>query len=196
MAETTKCSRCKAYWTPDSEADRKSSGALYRTCQKCRQRKRDEDVRFRCPHGKRKCRCLECGGTSMCEHAIRKRICKQCSTAQWLVHLQEKAISVMLKKSELDRWKTTIDFLGCGPQELKEYIESKMKPGMTWENINLDHYKPKAAFDLDDPAEFLRCVHYTNLQPLIARDNFVKGSAWSDEDEKYWRENVIDKSLL
>ena len=31
-----------------------------------------------CEHGRRRCRCKECGGSEICEHGRNRRFCKQC----------------------------------------------------------------------------------------------------------------------
>jgi hypothetical protein len=70
----------------------------------------------------------------------------------------------------------TFDLIGCSPNFLKQYIESKFQEGMTWENYgrfgwHIDHIKPCVRFDLSKPKERAKCFHYTNLQPLWWRDN-------------------------
>ena len=69
--------------------------------------------------------------------------------------------------------------LGCLVPELKLHLESKFKPGMTWENWgvhgwHIDHIKPLDFFNLQDREEFLKACHYTNLQPLWAEENLLK----------------------
>jgi len=69
--------------------------------------------------------------------------------------------------------------LGCTTEELKQYLESKFQSGMTWDNWSIDgwhidHIKPLASFDLTDRQQFLEACHYTNLQPLWAKDNIIK----------------------
>jgi hypothetical protein len=69
--------------------------------------------------------------------------------------------------------------LGCTIDELKKYLESKFQPGMTWDNWtkdgwHIDHIKPLASFDLSDRNQLLEACHYTNLQPLWAKDNLSK----------------------
>ena len=69
--------------------------------------------------------------------------------------------------------------LGCTIEELKKHLESRFRPGMTWENWSptgwhIDHIKPLASFDLTDRAQFLQACHYTNLQPLWAAENLRK----------------------
>ncbi len=71
---------------------------------------------------------------------------------------------------------STIELLGCEVSFLKQHLESKFKPGMTWENHgvhgwHIDHIRPCASFDLSKPDEQQKCFHYTNLQPLWAEDN-------------------------
>src|SRR3990167_3147719 len=65
--------------------------------------------------------------------------------------------------------------LGCTIFEFKNYIESKFQPDMSWDKmgqIHLDHIIPLSSFDLTDKSQLVKAVHYTNLQPLWAIDNF------------------------
>jgi hypothetical protein len=71
--------------------------------------------------------------------------------------------------------------LGCTIPELKLRLESMFKPGMTWDNWSyrgwhIDHIKPLSSFDLTNRAEFLKAVHYTNLQPLWGKENLIKNN--------------------
>jgi len=70
--------------------------------------------------------------------------------------------------------------LGCGINELKEYLESLFLEGMTWENHgihgwHIDHIIPLSSFDLTDRGQILIACNYKNLQPLWAKDNLSKG---------------------
>ena len=52
---------------------------------------------------------------------------------------------------------------------------------MTWENHgvwHIDHIKPCCQFNLIDEEEQKKCFHYTNLQPLWAKDNLSKGGKY------------------
>lgn len=74
---------------------------------------------------------------------------------------------------------STIKNLGCSIDNFKVYLESKFKDGMTWDNHgihgwHIDHVIPLAQFDLTNKDEFLKAVHYTNLQPLWSVDNWRK----------------------
>ena len=64
--------------------------------------------------------------------------------------------------------------------------ESLFQSGMTWENHgkygwHIDHIRPCSSFDLTDPEQQKLCCHYTNLQPLWAKDNLSKGYKWDGE---------------
>ncbi len=71
--------------------------------------------------------------------------------------------------------------LGCNIEQLKKYLESKFQSGMSWDNYGLhgwhiDHIKPLSIFNLEDRNQLLEACHYTNLQPLWAKDNLIKGN--------------------
>lgn len=75
----------------------------------------------------------------------------------------------------------TKKLLGCDPDFLKQYIEKQFTKGMSWDNYgyygwHIDHIKPCSSFDLTDPKEQEKCFHYTNLQPLWAKENLLKSN--------------------
>ena len=75
--------------------------------------------------------------------------------------------------------KRTLELLGCSVEFLKKHLESKFKDDMSWENHSfkgwhIDHILPCASFDLSNPEEQMKCFHWSNMQPLWARDNLKK----------------------
>jgi len=73
---------------------------------------------------------------------------------------------------------STKELLGCTVEFLKKHLQSKFKSGMSFENYgkwHVDHIKPCIKFDLSKPEEQHKCFHYTNLQPLWAKENWKKG---------------------
>lgn len=75
--------------------------------------------------------------------------------------------------------KTSMELLGCSMEEFKIHLEKQFTKGMSWKNYgyygwHIDHIKPCASFDLSDPKQQRKCFHYTNLQPLWAKDNYAK----------------------
>ena len=90
-------------------------------------------------------------------------------------------IYLALKVKGISKSKRTMKLLGCTVEELWKHLESKFQPGMTKENYgkwHVDHIKPCASFDLTDPKQQFICFHYTNLQPLWAKDNIRKGAKY------------------
>jgi hypothetical protein len=75
------------------------------------------------------------------------------------------------------------ELLGCTVDQLRAHLEAQFKPGMTWANHSfigwhLDHIRPLASFNLADPEQQKRAFHFSNLQPLWAKDNFDKSDVW------------------
>jgi len=82
-----------------------------------------------------------------------------------------------LKIKNITKKNKTFDIVGCTPQELLEYIESKFTNGMSWDNYgfygwHIDHIIPLSSANNEE--ELYKLCHYTNLQPLWAKDNLTK----------------------
>ena len=81
-----------------------------------------------------------------------------------------------------DKSAKSMELIGCDINCLREHLESQFKDGMTWENRGLhgwhiDHIIPCASFDLSKEDEQKKCFHYTNLQPLWAKENLRKSDS-------------------
>lgn len=99
-------------------------------------------------------------------------------------------IYVTLKRSSAEKAGHTIDQLGCTPEFLKQYLESKFYSytdetgeviDMNWESFGngpgfwqVDHAKALCLFNLQSPEEQNAANHYTNLQPLWFHDHNIK----------------------
>jgi len=88
----------------------------------------------------------------------------------------------------------SIELLGCSIEYLRQHLESQFKEGMSWDNHGLygwhiDHIKPCAAFDLTIPEQQKECFHFTNLQPLWAKENLFK----KDKLLSYYENNNDNK---
>jgi len=86
-------------------------------------------------------------------------------------------ISSYLKSKGVVKKKKSEEILGCKYYELKIYLESKFKEEMSWENYGLwhiDHIVPISFAKTEEEIYLLN--HYTNLQPLWAKDNLSKGN--------------------
>jgi len=72
--------------------------------------------------------------------------------------------------------------LGCTIDEFRNYINNKFKKGMCFENHgewHLDHIIPIALAQTEE--DVIKLNHYTNFQPLWAKENLSKGSKTNDE---------------
>jgi len=72
-----------------------------------------------------------------------------------------------------------LDYIGCDLKTLKSHIESQFQIGMTWNNwaINgwhIDHIIPLSSAKTIE--QLYELSHYTNLQPLWAKDNLIKSN--------------------
>jgi hypothetical protein len=76
---------------------------------------------------------------------------------------------------------SAIESLGCTIEDLKKHIESQFKEGMNWNNHgyrgwHIDHIQPLSSFDLTDKEQLLKACHFSNLQPLWAKENLKKSN--------------------
>jgi len=99
-------------------------------------------------------------------------------------NIQYKLSLILRRKLHLTvtkKYSSAVDYVGCSLKQLEIYLESLFKEGMSWENHGLhgwhiDHIIPCSSFDLTKLEEQKKCFHYTNLQPLWAKDNLNKGA--------------------
>lgn len=72
----------------------------------------------------------------------------------------------------------TKELIGCTPDQLRIHLELSFKKGMSWANYgsywHVDHILPVASFDHSVASQRRQCWHWTNLQPLEARENMSK----------------------
>lgn len=97
------------------------------------------------------------------------------------ISLRSRLSRVLRLHRDCKKISNTIELTGCEAKMLMSHIESQFKDGMSWSNYgydgwHIDHIIPCASFNLTDPEQQKKCFHYTNLQPLWAKDNFKKGT--------------------
>ncbi len=99
----------------------------------------------------------------------------------WIImNLRSRLLRVLNRGTQkLRKSGHTYKLLGADIGMIKKYLEKKFKKGMTWNNRgkwHIDHIKPLSSFDLSKSEQQQRAFHYTNLQPLWAKDNLKKGN--------------------
>jgi hypothetical protein len=85
----------------------------------------------------------------------------------------------ILLVSSINKKTKTFDIIGCSPEFLKNYLENQFTDGMSWDNYgyygwHIDHIIPLSSANTEE--QIYNLCHYTNLQPLWAKDNLVKGT--------------------
>jgi hypothetical protein len=173
-----------------------------KTCKDCRTNKSVDEFFFRRERNSYSCCCriCHCARTRSNYAKNRERYRRQekerASTVEYKRRKQErkkerKALDPSFKLKTLLRCrlnhaikgyvksKNTEEMLGCSWDQLRIHLEAQFKEGMTWDNhgVNgwhVDHIIPLAsARSLEELEELFR---YTNLQPLWAEENRIKGA--------------------
>ena len=156
----------------DHKSDRMKKSLEYQKCDSCKEYRRNweknkynnnEEYRKKCIENvvKKEKKLLENDTEFKIKHLLRCRM--------------RKAIKAM----NAEKYFNTLELTGCSIPFLKEYLQEKFTEGITWENYgewHIDHIKPCAKFNLLIEDEQRKCFHYTNLQPLWAKDNLSKSS--------------------
>lgn len=89
--------------------------------------------------------------------------------------LIRKRMSNWFRRRKFPKSSSTEQILGCSFDEFKRYMTSLFKEGMSWDNYGewqIDHIIPLATAQTIEDVEKL--CHYSNLQPLWAKENLDK----------------------
>lgn len=114
--------------------------------------------------------CVRCGE--------RSRIDKRRIYAKERYRLNKESERLKSKNYRLKNHTESI--LGCSFQEFKNYLESKFKPWMSWDNYGKYNGMEGFGWDLDhiipssyakDEQHLIQLNHYTNFQPLCSYIN-------------------------
>jgi hypothetical protein len=86
-------------------------------------------------------------------------------------------IAVSISKKGYTKKSRTFEILGCTIEDFKQHLERQFLKGMSWDNRSewhLDHIYPISL--AKDEHEVIKLNHYTNFQPLWAKDNLEKNN--------------------
>lgn len=148
--------------------------------------------------------CNDCGQIKKISNFYKNRsrpdgfchICKRCEWSRREERLKTdiqykliKILRIRLNKALGCNQKvgSAIQELGCTVYKLKIHLEKQFYPNsetgelMTWNNHGLygwhiDHIIPLSKFDLTNKAQLKKACHYTNLQPMWAKENLNKSN--------------------
>lgn len=156
--------------------------------------------RFFCLCGKRKDYCKLHEGSQICKHRLRRDTCAECNPAGHLMRIARNATRRAFKTVGQQKTHTTRRWLGCDDTEFQAFIARKMEcwnehhaEEMDLSNIDLDHIKPISTARTLEDVKVLS--HFSNLQPLLKRDNATKSARWALADETPWRLHVSQHDL-
>ena len=143
---------------------------------------RKKNTSLYCWHGRIRSTCVPCDGGEICYHKVRRQRCKVCCPNGHLAFIASSAIRSALNGSKSKRSK---EYLGCTIEQFRTYLEKQFKDGQTWENHgkvwHIDHIIPLKYKDGGlNPTleETVKRLHYTNTQPLWAKENISKGNKY------------------
>lgn len=126
-------------------------------------------------------------------HFDAKRLCKACRDIEATKYtLEQKRIRSSMKANLVARLKkrllnknkkSTFDVLEYTVDDLKNHLESKWQPGMSWENYGkweIDHITPDSWFKYNstEDEDFKKSWSLENLQPLWKTDNASKSNRY------------------
>lgn len=166
-------------------------------CTKC-------NIKIKCEHNNRRLQCGLCGGnnycqkhkmqkqncpcvgSNLCAHNKQRTQCYQCDYPNWLRGIIRLRIYKTFNDMSLTKRYTTIDYLGCSIAQLQHVFREYYNIDKLTFNHHIDHIKPVSRFNLSDEKELHKAFHWTNLQPLLAKENLQKHNKWTDKDEELW----------
>jgi hypothetical protein len=134
--------------------------------------------------------CKKCKGLEKYRFNLYYIVCKNCSAMRvnkWsttkyknddlfrFIQNTRSLIGISLKNQGYSKKSKTAEILGCNFNTFKTHIERKFTKGMSWSNYgkwHLDHIYPISKATSFEMA--LKLNHYTNFQPLWAKENISK----------------------
>ena len=106
----------------------------------------------------------------------------------------KKSLAARLR-TVLNKNNSTMNYIGCNIQYLREWFEYNFTSEMNWDNYgsywSIDHIIPVCKFELTDEDEKLKCCNWTNLMPVTVKYNSSKKSI--DMEQIEYIVNKIEK---
>jgi len=122
----------------------------------------------------------------------KKKICISCypkflteQKTEWCKNENNTNINYRIKKSLAARLRnvlvkndSTMNYIGCNIQYLREWFEYNFMSEMNWDNYasywSIDHIIPTCKFDLTLEDEKFKCCNWSNLMPVTIKYNSSK----------------------
>ena len=123
-------------------------------------------------------------------HNIRKNERRSSTPVLKLMENLKRRIRQVVNQYKFDKTNLSNEMLGIDREGLQIYFEKRFRDGMTWDNYGahwvVDHILPIDTIKTYE--DLVRLSHYTNLQPLLRKENMSKGKKWVAEShiKKYF----------
>ena len=195
------CDKCEVNY-PISSYRKYNETSIGKTCKKCLneldkirkknlRQKRSETVFVKCEKCQEE-KALKC--FAKLKKFYKKKICRSCypnflteQKTEWCKNEHDTNINYRIKKSLAARLRaviikndSTMNYIGCNIQYLREWFEYNFTSEMNWDNYgsywSIDHIIPVCKFELTDEDEKLKCCNWTNLMPVTVKYNSSKKS--------------------
>jgi hypothetical protein len=193
------CDKCETSY-PINNYRKYSEDKFGKTCKKCLneldktrkknlRKKKAENTIAKCE------KCQEektLNNFSKLKKFYKKKICISCypkflseQKTEWCKKEHNTNMNYRIKKSLAARLRTvlvkndsTMNYIGCNIQYLREWFEYNFTAEMNWDNYSsfwsIDHIIPVCNFDLTLEDEKLKCWNWSNLMPVTIKYNSSK----------------------
>ena len=115
--------------------------------------------------------CLSCYPTFLREQ--KTELCIKESNTN--INYRVKKLLALRLRNVLAKNDTTMNYIGCNIQYLREWFEYNFTEEMNWDNYgsywSIDHIIPVCKFDLTNENEKLKCWNWTNMMPVLITFN-------------------------
>ena len=94
-----------------------------------------------------------------------------------LIKYSRNRINQFIKTKNIKKNNSSFEIIGCTPKFLTGYLEKLFTDNMSWDNYgkwHIDHIIPLSSAKTEQ--DIFKLCHYTNLQPLWAKDNIIKSN--------------------
>jgi hypothetical protein len=210
------CDKCEINY-PINSYRKYSETQIGKTCKKCLneldktrkknlRQKRSETTFVKCEKCQEE-KALKC--FAKLKKFYKKKICISCypkflteQKTEWCKNEHNTNMNYRIKKSLAARLRTviiktdsTMNYIGCNIQYLREWFEYNFTSEMNWDNYgsywSIDHIIPVCKFDLTLEDEKLKCWNWTNLMPVTVKYNSSKKKI--DMEQIQYIVNKIEK---
>jgi hypothetical protein len=193
------CDKCEFNF-PINNYRKYSENKFGKTCKKCLneldktrkknlRQKRSETVFVKCE------KCQEekaLKNFAKLKKFYKKKICVSCypkflteQKTEWCKNEHNTNMNYRIKKSLAARLRSvivkndsTMNYIGCNIQYLREWFEYNFTSEMNWDNYasywSIDHIIPTCKFDLTLEDEKFKCCNWSNLMPVTIKYNSSK----------------------